>query len=232
MREIKFPQSESKRRLLDAAEQLFAERGFEAVSVRDVTQMAKANVAAVNYHFGSRDGLIAVVVTRYITPVNEERLARLEALERKWPGKAIPVEEIIDAFVRPLAGIVRKSELSERLFCKLMGRIFAMQGVGFPPVVEEQIRVLSDRFTRALAKSLPGVSSEDLIWRTHFLVGAMIHMLLNQEMLQRMTQGAAGNPTMEATLVRFIRFAAAGLREGMEAVEPVAKKGPQAMFDF
>jgi AcrR family transcriptional regulator len=231
MREIKLPQSEPKRRLLDAAEQLFADKGFDVVSVRDVTQLAKANVAAVNYHFGSRDGLIALVVTRYMMPVNEERLARLETLEKKWSGKAIPLEEIIEAFVRPLVGIVRKSELSERLFCRLLGRIFAMPGDGLPPPVEDQMRNLSERFSRALGKALPLVSPEDLAWRMHFVAGAMIHMLLNQEMLHRLTNGSSGSPTMEATLGRFIRFAAAGLREGVE-LEPVAKKGPQATFDF
>jgi AcrR family transcriptional regulator len=231
MREITFPQSKSKLRLLDAAEQLFAEKGFEMVSVRDVTQLAKANVAAVNYHFGSRDGLISLVVSRYITPVNQERLARLDGLERKWSGKAVPLEEIIDAFVRPVAGIVRKSELSERLFCKLVGRIFALQGDGLPMVVEEQMKDLINRFTRAFSKTLTTVSQEELIWRMHFLVGSIIHMLLNQEMLHRLSNGVSGNPTMEITLGRFIRFAAAGLREGVE-LEAAVKKGPQAVFDF
>lgn len=233
MREIKFPQSESKRKLLDAAEQLFADRGFDAVSVRDITQVAKANVAAVNYHFGSRDGLISLVVMRYITPVNEERIARLDVLEKKFPGKVVPLEEIIDALVRPLAGIVRKSELSERLFCKLMGRIFSMQGEGMPEALEEQIRALSDRFTKAFARALPGIGEEDLYWRIHFLVGSMIHMLLNQEMLHRLTHGASGNPSMETILSRFIRFAAAGMRDGIAgAQEAVATKGPQATFNF
>jgi AcrR family transcriptional regulator len=231
MREIKFPQSKSKLRLLDAAEQLFAERGFESVSVRDVTQLAEANVAAVNYHFGSRDGLVGLVIARYITPVNEERLARLEALEKKWSGKAVPIEETIDAFVRPLAGIVRKSELSERLFCKLMGRIFSFQGEGLPLAVEEQMKHLSDRFIKVLGKALPTVSPEELVWRTHFVVGGVIHMLMNGEMLHRLTNGVSGNPSMELTLGRFVRFAAAGLREGVEQ-EPAQAKGPQAMFDF
>lgn len=231
MREIKFPQSESKLRLLEAAEQLFAERGFETVSVRDVTQLAKANVAAVNYHFGSREGMVALVVSRYLIPVNEERLARLDALERKWSGKAVPLEEIIDAFVRPVVGLVRKSELSQSLFGKLVGRIFAMRGEGLPPAVEEQMKTLIERFTRALGKALPTVSQEELVWRMHFLVGSIIHMLMNQEMLQRLSGGASGNPTMEVTLGRFVRFAAAGLREGVE-LESEVKKGPQATFDF
>lgn len=231
MRVIKFPESKAKLRLLEAAEQLFAERGFESVSVRDVTQQAKANVAAVNYHFGSRDGLIAMVVTRYVTPVNQERLARLDGIEAKWAGKAAPLEEIIDAFVRPVAGIVRKSELSEQLFCKLVGRIFAMQGEGLPEVVENQMKDLIVRFSRAFAKALPGISQEELLWRMHFLVGAIIHMLMNQEMLRWMSNGASGDPTMEVTLGRFIRFAAAALREGAELPEAAAK-GPQATFDF
>jgi len=231
MREINLSQSESKRRLLDAAESLFAERGFEAVSVRDITHLAKANVAAINYHFGTREGLVGLVVTHYLAPVIEERLARLDALERKGPGKAVPVEEILDALVRPLVGIVRKSGMTERLTCKLLGRISELPGEVLPQAMEEPMRHWNDRFTRALAKSLPAVAPEELVWRAHFVVGAMIHMLMNQEMLPRLAGAAVGAPTLESTLSRFIRFAAAGLREGVE-LEPVAKKGPQATFNF
>lgn len=222
MREFNFPESGSKRKLLDAAEQLFAEKGFEAVSVRDITQLAKANVAAVNYHFGSRENLLTLVMTRYMTPVNEERMARLDALERKWAGKSVPLEESIDALVRPLVGQVRKSELSERLFYKLTGRTFAQQGDGLPPQIEEQLRSVAQRFTRAFTKALPLVNADDLTWRIHFMFGGMIHML---------THEASGTPSMEAVVSRFIRFSAAGMREGIEAEVPPAK-GPQVMFDF
>lgn len=231
MRATTIPESGSKRKLLDAAEQLFADHGFEAVSVRDITQLANTNVAAVNYHFGSRDALLGLVMMRYMGPVSEERLLRLEAVERKWPGKAAPLEELIDALVRPLVGQVKKSELSERLFYKLMGRIFAEQGGGLPLQIEDQFRQVFERFTKAFARALPTVSAEDLAWRIHFLAGGMIHMLSHQEILHRLSNGASGMPTMEATLSRFIRFSAAGLREGTEIEEPVSK-GPQATFDF
>lgn len=231
MREMTIPESGSKRKLLDAAEQLFAEKGFEAVSVRDITQLAKTNVASVNYHFGSRDGLLALVMTRYMNPVTEERLVRLETLEKKWSGKSVPLEEIIDALVRPLVGQVRKSDLTERLFYKLTGRIFAEQGTGLPPQIEDHFRQVAERFTRAFGKALPTVPAEELAWRIHFVVGGMIHMLTHQDLLHRLSGGASGAPTMESTLSRFIRFAAAGLREGVVTDEPV-KKGPQATFDF
>ena len=129
--------SATRRRLLEAAEQLFSEEGFDRVSVRDITERAKANVAAVNYHFGSREGLVEQVMERYINPVNEERVARLDTLERRAGSKPVPVEELLDAFVRPFATQVRRSELSERLFYKLMGRIL---GDEMPKLPESVVR--------------------------------------------------------------------------------------------
>ncbi|MEO7097884.1 MAG: TetR family transcriptional regulator [Luteolibacter sp.] len=228
MRELTIPESGPKRKLLDAAEQLFAEKGFEAVSVRDVTQFVKMNVAAVNYHFGSREGMLTLVILRYAGPVNEERLARLESAERKWAGKGLPLEEIIDAFVRPLLGQVRKTALSEGLFYKLLGRIFAENGDGLSPIIEERLRQTSDRFARAFGKALPTIGAEELVARIHFMTGGLVHLLTHQDML---ANGASGLPSMEVTLTRFIRFAVAGLREGTDT-EVVVKKGPQAMFDF
>ena len=231
MREMTLPESGSKRRLMDAAEQLFAEKGFEAVSIRDITGLVKTNIAAVNYHFGNRESLLEMVMMRYMLPVTEERFARLEALERKWPGKIVPLEEIIDALVRPLIGQMRKSELSERLFYKLIGRIFAIQGDELPPRIDDLLRQVFERFSKAFARALPTVPGDELAWRFHFLVGGIIHLLTHQEVLHRLSGGASGTPTMEATLSRFIRFSASGLREGTE-VEAAVSSGPQATFDF
>ena len=221
------PKGGPKLRLVEAAEKLFAENGFEVVSVRDITQAAGGNVAAVNYHFGSRDGLVEVVMTRYLTPVNEERLARLDAAEQQWAGQAVPLEAVVDAFVRPLITQVEKSELSEQLFYRLVGRIFGSHGQGIPAALEAQASVLISRFSRALGKALPTVAEEDLVWRLHFVVGAMIYMLTHGEALQRLSQGAAGTPGMAATLERFVSFAVAGLSDGVGSapVEVAVSKG-------
>jgi len=225
------PESGAKLRLVEAAEELFAERGFEAVSVRDITKRAGMNIASVNYHFGSRDGLVAGVMIRYIAPINDERLARIEALERRWSGKSVPLEEILDAFVRPLATQVRKSDLSERLFLKLVGRMFGEQAAAMPPVLEEQFKVVVARFLKALSKALPDLSSDEILWRMHFVIGAMVHAMAQDEVLQRISQGASGNPTLESTLSRFSRFAIAGLRNGVSG-EVEVKSSPQATFNF
>lgn len=232
MREFIIPESGAKRKLLDAAELLFAEKGFEAVSVRDITQLAKTNVAAVNYHFGSRDHLLTLVMLRYMTPVTEERLARLEFIERKWHGNSPPLEEILDSLVRPLVAQVKKSELAERLFYKLTGRICAGQADGLPPQIEDQFKRTSERFSKALAQALPSIPPEELAWRIHFVIGGMIHMLTHGEIFSRISGGVSGSPTMEVTLSRFIRFAAAGLRDGAVDITPPDEEGPQAVFDF
>ncbi len=231
MREIQFPLPGPKQRLLDAAEQLFAERGFEAVSVRDITKQSQANVAAVNYHFGSREQLIALAIARYLQPISEERLARLDTIEKKWAGKQPPLEEIIDAWARPLLAVARKSGLPEPLLCKLLGRIFTAHGDDFPQAAEKQLRQSYARFTRALAKSLPALAGEEIWWRLHFVAGGMIHLLLRQDLLHETSNGASGAPTLEATLGRFIRYAAAAMREGVEP-DPGVAKGPQTTFDF
>lgn len=228
MRELTIPESGPKRVLLNAAEQLFAEKGFEAVSVRDVTQFVKMNVAAVNYHFGSREGMLTLAIMHYTLPLNEERIARLESAERKSPGKPLALEEIIDAFVRPIITQNRKTELPEALFYQLLGRIFAANGDGLSQAYEENFRQLSDRFMRALGKTLPTVPLDELASRFHFMSGGLIHLLTHRELLGK----RSGSPTtMEANLGRFIRFAAAGLREGL-AADASVKKGPQATFDF
>jgi hypothetical protein len=97
----------------------------------------------------------------------------------------------------------------------LVGRIFGSHGGGMPAGLGECLAVLINRFTKALGKSLPTLSEEELLWRLHFVVGAMLHMLTHGETLQRVSQGVAGAPSMEATLARFLSFAAAGLRDGV-----------------
>jgi AcrR family transcriptional regulator len=250
MREMILPETGSKRKLLDAAEQLFAEKGFEAVSVRDITQLAKVNVAAVNYHFGSREALLGLVMMRYLLPVTEDRIARLEIIEKKRLAD-ISLEETIEALVLPLMGEVTKSDLSQRLFHRLMGRIFSEQGTGLPSSIEPQIQLANDRFTRLFAALLPQLDPEELAWRIHFLVGGMLHILTHQDIISRLSKGASGSPSIQVTVKRFVDFAAAGMRAGeiRESVviekipvpespkipEPLAPPepiSPQVMFDF
>src|SRR6266850_1812820 len=95
------PKRDTRSRILDVAEELFGEQGLGRVSIRDITRGAKANLAAINYHFGSKEDLVAAVFERRVVPVNQARLAALDKVE-KSAGKRIPkLEAILAAFIRP-----------------------------------------------------------------------------------------------------------------------------------
>jgi len=243
MHTLTLPEKGPKLKLVTAAEQLFAERGFDAVSVRDVTKQAGANAAAVNYHFGSRAGLILAVVSRYLKPINTERMARLQVAEQKWSGKPVPVEEIVEAFARPLVRRVRHSEISEKMFHRLLGRIMAGQDGSLAAELEAEHRELARAFLRTLGKALPSLATEEVVWRMHFMNGALIHLLTHGELVRRVSDGAAGNPTMETSFSRFLRFVSAGLRNGVDEIAPGTDAGrgdpadddeddSQALFHF
>lgn len=224
------PNSGPKLRLIESAEKLFAEKGFEAVSVRDITKEAGANVAAVNYHFGSREGLVVAVVSRYMIPVSQARLASLERAERNGGG----VEEIIAAFVRPTVELVNKSELTEKLYGQLVGRIFTEPLVELPGDLEQTAKTVVERFTKALHKLLPDVPVEELVWRLHFVVGGLIHLLTHSGFLFRVGGNIVGTPSMETTISRFLKFATAGVVYGSDpsAVAEKPKTVPQSLFNF
>src|SRR5438552_17150621 len=92
---------DTRTRVLDVAEELFGEEGIERVSVRDITDKAKVNVAAINYHFGSKEDLIVAVFERRVIPVNDARLAALDAIEQTAGKRSPKVEAILEAFIRP-----------------------------------------------------------------------------------------------------------------------------------
>jgi AcrR family transcriptional regulator len=93
----------TKERLLDAAERLFARKGFYGVSIRDITRAAKTDVSMANYHFGSKQNLLAAVVARRAEVLNDDRLELLEETRRRcWPAAPTP-EQLIEAFLRPIS---------------------------------------------------------------------------------------------------------------------------------
>ncbi len=205
-------------RILEAAEALFAEHGFESVSLRDITREADANVASVNYHFGSKDKLIDAVVARHVMPINEKRLKLLEEAEGRHGGGAVPVEEILEAFLAPLLAQITSGEMSERLFCKFMGRLMGERGYKVPAAVEPLFRTMAGRFTSALRKSVPFLSEELALWRMHYSFGVMSNTLTHGETLRQLSAGRAGDPPVGVQFRRIIDFCASGFRaEAKEA---------------
>lgn len=202
----------TKSRILEATEQLLAEHGFESVSLRDITTAADVNVAAVNYHFGSKEKLFEEVQCRYINPVNEERLRILEQLTEG--GRTPDIRELLDAFLRPFLTMVTRSKMSEQLFYKLMGRFITGQRDELPEAMMPLLTEMLDAFRRAFSDASPNLSADLLLWRLHFTFGVMAHTLLHEDFLRKFTDGECGDPNFETKLQRMIDFCQAGFLAG------------------
>jgi AcrR family transcriptional regulator len=171
---------DTKTRILDVAEELFAEQGLDRVSIRDITEAAKANLAAVNYHFGGKEELIAAVFERRIWPVNQARLAALDELEQNANGKPLKVEEILGAFIRPTIACKSAKEKGTDAFGKLFGRCLAETRPDVETMLRKQFQPLSARMEKALMRALPHLSRSDVFWRMKFTFGALHHWMLTK----------------------------------------------------
>jgi len=191
---------DTKVRILDAAEKLFGMNGFEATSLRDITSAADVNLAAINYHFHSKDSLIDAIVARRIEPVNKKRVELLEAA-----GPHPTVEQILTAFMSP---VMFKADA----VVPLLGRILSNPELFVERVFHKHLAPVSQRFAEALSKALPELPPSELLWRLHFSVGVMTHTLLWGRIYPKITNGICDISDREALVERTVQFVAAGFR--------------------
>lgn len=201
----------TKHQILDAAEELFAAAGFAATSLRAVTSAAGVNLAAVNYHFGSKEGLIQAVFARRLEPLNHERLQRLDHLLTDRAGSTPALEDLLRALFEPALRMAL--EPGGAHFLRLMGRMHAdPDALATTGAVLELFTELRDRFLPEFEKVLPGLRREELLWRLHFVFGAMANTMTGRSTLEWLSRGLCRTDDPDAVVARLIAFAAAGLR--------------------
>ena len=205
--------ADTKTRILDAAEGLFMEHGFEATSLRSLTASAAVNLAAVNYHFGSKEELFQAVLTRRLDPMNKERIELLDRLEREAPGKPIACERILFAMLIPALRLARDEELGGKHFLRLVGRAYADPAPFIRHFLSEQYAEMIGRYKEAFHKALPHLSRQELTWRLHFVMGALSYTLLGADLLKLFDQVTPGQrDNDELLLQRLAPFLVAGLK--------------------
>ncbi|MEV0633579.1 TetR/AcrR family transcriptional regulator [Streptomyces sp. NPDC050619] len=158
-------------RLLDAAERLYAEHGFTATSLRTLTEAAGANVAAVNYHFGSKEGLLRAVVERAMASVNAERLRLLEEL--RTSGHQPTVEELVRAFVATGASIIERGGERGQAVSRFLGRVMFEPDPAIRRLFGTQVAPVEGQYLDALRAALPGLSPEEVAFRYRAMVGLL-----------------------------------------------------------
>ena len=200
--------NETKVRILDAAERLIASEGFD-VSLRAITAAAGVNLAAVNYHFQSKDALIDAIAARRIEPINERRAEMLDALERKAGDGPLPLEGVLEALIAPLT--LLHAEGLEHLR-PLIGRLYSQPHEFARRVFPKHLGPIVARFSHALERAVPGLSQEERFWCMNFTVGMMIHILNWSEVVHMISGGVIDASDPKAITDRLIAFAAAGIR--------------------
>lgn len=176
MKPILFIEMNTREQIIKAAWQLFSDRGFEDVSVRDVTNAAGVNLASVSYHFGSKAGLIQEIVKMTVNPGNKRRLELLDQFMKKYGGiEHVPDEKIVEAFVRP---VIFPEEYggNRDILARLAARYLIQRDYDIPAPVMLLFGEVFKAFGMALTPRFPHLSPEQVQERLLFCSGAALHM--------------------------------------------------------
>ncbi|HEY9400136.1 MAG TPA: TetR family transcriptional regulator [Luteimonas sp.] len=199
----------TKDRILGAAEELFAQFGFSGTSLRQVTSRADVNIAAVNYHFGSKENLVNEVFRRRMDEMSAQRLARLRAAIEQHPGE---LEAVLAAFVEPALALAQDRH-GGGAFIRVIARAYAEKNDSLRRFLSDQYGHVLREFAKAIAGCVPALTKEELYWRLDFLSGALTYAMADFGMIKR-PSGVSESSHQQRAARELIRFAAAGLQAG------------------
>jgi AcrR family transcriptional regulator len=208
----KMPSDRTRASILDAAERLYADRGFSDVTLRDIVAAAGVNLAAVNYHFGSKDELIAeLFVTRSIA-TNRERLNELKAAETAGGGRA-DIELVLRALVGPMVRGCLGPESERSTAARFMIRA-SIESV--PPIRRIKNREIDHlrKFAAAMRRSLPDCSEADLYWGLHFALAMAHQTIRDSERLTKLSEGKCDIDDINGVIERIVSVSAMALTGG------------------
>lgn len=197
----------TKDRILGAAEELFAQFGFAGTSLRQVTSRADVNIAAVNYHFGSKENLVNEVFRRRMDEMSAQRLTALKAAVAEHPGE---LEPILAAFVEPALAMAQDRH-GGGAFIRVIARAYAEKNDSLRKFLSDQYGHVLREFAKALAACMPELSKEALYWRLDFLSGALTYAMADFGLIKR-PAGVTESAHRARAARELIRFAAAGFK--------------------
>ena len=219
--------SDTRVRILDAAENLFVEHGFEATTLRAITAVAQANLAAVNYHFGSKDGLIEAVFQRKLTALNAQCIAELDRLEAAAGDAPVKPRLIVEAFFGASLRMAGDVKGGGRTFMRLLGRAYTEPTEFIRNFLVAEYAEVGARYKAAFFKALPDVPQEEFLWRFHFMQGALSYAVSGADVLNIHGEGKLDATDADALYTRLMSFLIGGLRAPLPEVPAKQHKKPQ-----
>ena len=159
-------------KLMDCAEKIFAEKGYDKASVREITAAANVNLASIHYHFGSKENLLQELLNRKLEWLNQQRLIALNTLESKSKNKPLKPSQILEAFFGTLLDMLDEKNYGGEMFLRLLGRSTLEPNCLISSISNGKNNAVTEKFRDALFKALPNVPKNEIVWRFHFMVGA------------------------------------------------------------
>jgi AcrR family transcriptional regulator len=199
----------SREKLIASAERLFADRGFDGVSVRDIANAAGVNSALVGYYFRSKEGLLSEVYNRHCEPLKQERARLLKQYSESSGGPTL--EEVLEAFIRPSLEVTT-DQSGRSNFTRLRAVLAAENSLLLEQLVGETFDSSSRMFVNALRKCLPDLTREEVFWRFHFLLGTIYYTAAGPHRIKPLSKGRCDPSNAAATARHLVPFLAAGFR--------------------
>jgi AcrR family transcriptional regulator len=197
--------------ILTAAEELFSNNGFNAVSVRDIAQAAGANPGSVTYHFKTKDGLLLEIYRRHCGPMNLRRSELLAAAKRVRDLQD-RLEAIVRAYVLPAFSSGSDLAGGGARFTRLRAVMSAEGNEVVRRIIAQTFDDTSHAFIDAIHDSLPHIPRKDIVWRSHFLLGALYYTLVTPERVSRLSRGAADGADAGHAIEELVRATVASLQ--------------------
>ncbi|EWY39597.1 TetR family transcriptional regulator [Skermanella stibiiresistens SB22] len=207
--------AETKEIILDTAERLFAERSFASVSLREITAAAGVNLAAVNYHFGSKDALLLAVFRRRATDLNRERITLLKEAEARAGDHPVPLREILAALLSPPIRWTRQRTSGLSVFIQFMARVRTDGTPEMRKLMDKDVGHIH-RFVVPTFRTLPHLPKDEIYWRLHFTLALMHYTITDLGRLEAISGGLCDLDDTDALIERMIDFAVAGFGQPVQ----------------
>ncbi len=200
----------TKLRILDAAEELFAEYGFSETSLRQITKDAEVNLASVNYHFGSKKELIRAVLERYLKILVPDIGQALLELNRRTSSPTL--EEVFGVFVRPILALDRQRKNGTRILLQLLGRGYTDSQGHLRWFFITHYGDVLDTFIAMVQKAAPQLNKSELFWRLHFSLGTFVFAMTSSDALMDISRVDFDEEiAIDGVIKRIIPFISAGV---------------------
>ena len=222
------PSDHTRSAILNAAERLYAERGFADVTLRDIVAAAGVNLAAVNYHFGSKDELIAELFVTRSLATNRERLSELKAAEADGGGRA-PIEAVLRALVGPTLRGCLGPENEQSAAARFMIRASIEAVAPIRRIKNREIDHLR-KFAAAMRRSLPDRDEVELYWGLHFALAMAHQTIRDSERLTKLSEGLCDLNDVEGIIERIVTLSAMALMEDEAGRKAVSNKTPAELI--